>query len=297
MRNFVTVVFMIVSLSIIGCASQSRVDTARVELLWPKAAPGQKNIFEGDMPTLTYYLPPKEAASGAAVVICPGGGYRDLAMNHEGHEVAKWLNSLGIAGFILRYRHNGDGYLHPAPLQDAQRAIRAVRSRAAEFNIDRNKIGIIGFSAGGHLASTAGTHFTENSYHPRDAVDEVSCRPDFMILLYASVSLLEKGRHGGSLRHILGENPAGELVRSLSNETQVTAETPPAFLVHCKDDPICPAEHSIDFCQALQKAGVEAEICLYEKGGHGFGLGRKNNPASSWPARCAVWLRTQKLCR
>jgi acetyl esterase/lipase len=274
-------------------ASEQANVSQKIELLWPTGAPGARGTEDGDKPTLTIYLPPNEKATGTAVVICPGGGYGHLAMDHEGHQVARWLNSFGVAGFILKYRHrnSGAGYGHPAPLQDAQRAVSMVRSRAEQWNIDPNRIGILGFSAGGHLASTAGTHFHKGSTDAKDPIDRVSCRPDFMVLIYPVISLLEWCAHSGSRRNLLGENPDEKLVENLSNEKQVTSETPPTFLVHTDEDNGVPAENSIYFYLALRKAKVPAEMHIYRKGRHGFGLGQKHGPVSSWPLRCADWMR------
>jgi hypothetical protein len=228
----------------------------KVELLWPNGAPGAKGSEDGDKPTLTIYLPPKEKATGAAVVICPGAGYG-----------------------------------HPAPLQDAQRAVRMVRCRAKEWSIDPNRIGILGFSAGGHLASSAGTHFQQRYSDIEDEIDNSSCRPDFMILIYPVITLARPYTHGGSRFNLLGNNPDMELIENLSNDKQITPETPPTFLVHSNDDKAVPPENSINFYLALRKAGVPAEMHIYERGGHGYGLGRQNTAESSWPARCADWLR------
>jgi len=267
----------------------------KVELLWPAGAPGAKGTAEGDKPTLTIYLPAKDKATGAAVVICPGGGYGHLAMDHEGHQIAQWLNSFGVAGLIVKYRHHGTGYGHPAPLQDAQRAVRMARSRAGQWNIDPARIGILGFSAGGHLASTAGTHFDKGNAGAKDPIDRVSCRPDFMVLIYPVVSFTQWYTHKGSRRNLLGDNPDKELIESLSNEKQVTPETPPTFLVHTYEDTGVPAENSIYFYLALRKAKVPAEMHLYHKGRHGFGLGKTVGPVSSWSVRCADWMRSQGL--
>jgi len=268
-----------------------------VALLWPDGAPGAKGSDDGDKPSLTLYLPTKENANGAAVVICPGGGYGHLAMDHEGHQIAEWLNSLGVAGFILQYRHSrsGAGYGHPAPLQDAQRAIRMVRSRAEQWNVDPRRIGIIGFSAGGHLASSAGTHFQTRYSEARDAIDEFSCRPDFMILGYPVISFTEWYTHSGSRRNLLGKDPERELVENLSNEKRVTPQTPPTFLVLANDDKPVPPENSIYFYLALRKAKVPAEMHIYEKGGHGFGPGAEKGAVSSWMTRCADWMRGRGL--
>jgi acetyl esterase/lipase len=270
-------------------------DAAKVELLWPGGAPGAKGDADGDKPSLTIYLPPQNKATGAAVVICPGGGYGHLAMDHEGHQVAQWLNSLGVAGFILKYRHRGTGYGHPAPLQDAQRAIRMVRSRAKEWSVRPDRIGIMGFSAGGHLASTAGTHFDKGKPDAADPVDRASCRPDFMVLVYPVISFTEPFTHVGSRKNLLGENPDPKLVESLSNEKQVTAETPPTFLVHTNEDPGVPAENSVAFYLALRRAKVPAEMHIYAKGPHGFGLGKKGEPMATWPDRCVDWMRGRGL--
>ena len=269
----------------------------RVELLWPDGAPSAKGSAEGDKPTLTIYLPPEEKATGAAVVICPGGGYGHLAMDHEGHQIAQWLNSFGVAGFILKYRHSnsGAGYGHPAPLQDAQRAVRTVRARAKEWKVDPEKIGILGFSAGGHLASSAGTHFQNRYSRVKDSIDSVSCRPDFMILIYPVISFTEWCAHSGSRRNLLGKNPDKELVENLSNEKQVTSQTPPTFLVHGNDDTGVPPENSIFFYLALRKAKVPAEMHIYENGRHGFGLGQNHGAVSSWPLRCEEWMRGRGL--
>jgi acetyl esterase/lipase len=268
-----------------------------VEPLWADGAPGAKGTEQGDKPTLTIYLPEKEKATGTAVVICPGGGYGHLAVDHEGHQVAQWLNSFGVAGFILKYRHrnSGAGYDHPAPLQDAQRAIRTVRARAKEWNLDPDKIGILGFSAGGHLASSAATHFRNRYSDVKDSIDRVSCRPDFVILIYPVISFTEWFTHKGSRRNLLGKNPPDDLVESLSNEKQVTPQTPPAFLVHGNNDTGVPPENSIFFYLAMRKAKVPAEMHIYENGKHGFGLGKKHGPVSSWPLRCQKWMKARGL--
>jgi acetyl esterase/lipase len=273
----------------------------RIELLWTEGAPGAKGDAEGDKPSLTIYLPaqvpaglpPEQKATGAAVVICPGGGYGHLAVDHEGHQIAQWLNSLGVAGFIVKYRHrnSGAGYGHPAPLLDAQRAVRMVRSRAAEWGVDPGRIGILGFSAGGHLASTAGTHFDNGDPNAKDPIDRAGCRPDFMVLVYPVISLTESFTHGGSRQNLLGKEPDPNLVEYLSNDKQVTPQTPPTFLVHTYEDTAVPAENSIYFYLALRRAKVPAEMHLYQKGQHGFGLGKQLAATSSWPAQCAEWLR------
>jgi acetyl esterase/lipase len=264
----------------------------KVELLWPDRAPGTTGDAAGDKPTLTIYLPPQEKATGASMVICPGGGYGALAMDHEGHQIAQWLNSFGVAGFIVTYRHRnrGAGYGHPIPLLDAQRAIRTVRSRAQEWGVDPGRIGILGFSAGGHLASSAATHFNESFGEPKDAIDRVSCRPDFAVLIYPVIAFGTPFTHVGSQKNLLGPNPDPALVEKMSNEKQVTPQTPPTFLVHTWEDTVVPAENSIYFYLALRRARVPAEMHIFLKGQHGFGLGRNVGAASAWPGLCQKWM-------
>ena len=267
----------------------------KVEYLWSDGVPGAKGDTENDKPALTIYLPSKEKANGTAVVICPGGGYGGLSFDHEGHEIAKWLNSNGIAGFIVKYRCKGTGYQHPYPLLDAQRAIRTVRSRAKNFNIDPSKIGIIGFSAGGHLASTTGTHFDAGKPDANDVIDKVSCRPDFMLLIYPVITMTQDFCHTGSRDNLLGPNPNKKLTEDMSTELRVTPQTPPTFLVHTGEDTGVPAENSISFYLALRKANVPAELHVFQKGPHGYGLADNLPTASAWPDMCLKWLKNIKL--
>lgn len=281
-----------------AAAGQAAEGEPKVIKLWPEGTPGAKGTEPADVPEVTVYLPKPELANGAAVVICPGGGYGMHAVEHEGTEVAAWLNSLGVAGFVLKYRL-GPRYHHPAMLQDAGRAIRTVRARANEWKLDPKRVGIIGFSAGGHLASTAGTHFDAGKPDATDPIERVSSRPDVLILVYPVIALATPHTHKGSLRNLLGENPSKELVESLSNETQVTKETPPTFLAHTNADTGVVPENSILFALALRKAGVPVELHLFEKGQHGLGLGSGSkqfkiapDPAfSAWPGLCATWLK------
>ncbi len=268
---------------------------SKVELLWPDGAPGAQGTKDDDKPTLAISLPPADKATGAAVIVCPGGGYRGLAMSYEGIEVGQWLNDHGIAAFVLKYRHKGTGYEHPSPLDDAQRAIRTVRARAAEFGVDPQRIGILGFSAGGHLASSAGTHFDKGNPDSPDKIQRVSCRPDFLILCYPVISFVAPQTHQGSKKNLLGENPDPKLVESMSSELQVTPETPPAFLFHTNEDSGVPPENSVLFYLALRKSGVPAELHIYEKGPHGVGLGQKLPAVNSWPDRCIDWLKGRGL--
>ncbi len=278
----------------LGLTLYAASDAPKVELLWPHGAPGAVGAEERDKPSLTIYLPPAERATGTAVVVCPGGGYGGLAVGHEGKDPAEWLNRHGIAAFVLRYRL-GPRYHHPAPLQDAQRAMRIVRSRAREWQVDPKRVGIWGFSAGGHLASTAATHFDEGKPDADDAIERVGCRPDFAILCYPVITLRPPYAHIGSRRNLLGDKPSEELVESLCNDKQVTAKTPPTFLFHTNADTAVPPENSILFYQALRKAKVPAELHIYEEGPHGVGLAVGRGAASAWPDQLAAWLRTRGL--
>jgi acetyl esterase/lipase len=282
-------------------AALQAADTHAVMPLWPLGAPGAKGTDpDKDVPGVTVFLPPSETATGAAVVVCPGGGYGMLAVDHEGKQVAEWLNGLGIAAFVLKYRL-GPRYHHPAMLHDASRAIRTVRALAAKWNLDPHRIAILGFSAGGHLASTAGTHFDAGHPGADDPIERVSSRPDRLILIYPVVTLATEHAHRGSLRNLLGENPAKELIELLSNERQVTKDTPPAFLAHTNADEGVPAENSILFALALRKKGVPVELHLFERGQHGLGLGSgapqlkiAADPAfGAWPKLCETWLKNQ----
>ncbi len=261
----------------------------RIELLWPDGAPGAVGNEEADRPTLSIYLPEGTEAAATGVVVCPGGGYRTLAMDHEGDQVARWLNSLGVAAFVLKYRL-GPRYRHPAPLQDVQRAIRSVRYRAAELRVSPERIGVWGFSAGGHLAATAATHFDSGNPLAADPVERLSCRPDFAILAYPVISFTTEYAHKGSRSFLLGEDPDPQLVESLSLEKRVRADTPPTFLFHTAEDRAVPPENSVLFYLALRKAGVPAELHIYERGRHGVGLAPHDAVLSSWVSRLRDWL-------
>lgn len=265
-----------------------------MELLWPKGAPLAMGDGERDKPTLSVYLAPSEKANGGSVVVCPGGGYGTLAKSHEGHDIAVWYNALGVSAFVLTYRHSP--YRHPVPMLDVQRAIRTVRSRAAEWKIDAGRIGVMGFSAGGHLASTAVTHFDEGKVDAEDPVDRVSCRPDWGVLVYPVIALDQPWTHQGSKKNLLGDavNDAA-LVEDLSTYRRVTEKTPPCFLFHTNGDTGVPPENSVDFYLALRKAKVPAELHIYEKGPHGVGLAPKDPVLSTWPARLAQWLEIRGI--
>ena len=265
--------------------------------LWEGDAPGALGSEEKDIPTAIVYLPAKTSTPTGAIVICPGGGYGTLAMDHEGHQIAAWANDMGLAGIIVSYRHRGRGYGHPAPMLDAQRAIRLTRQHAAEWNIDPNKVGVLGFSAGGHLVTTVLTHFDAGDANAKDAVDRQSCRPDFGIVCYAVIALGEDFTHVGSMANLLGKNPDPGLVKSLSNEKQVTAETPPCFVWSTAEDKAVPVENSLRFVSALAKAGVPVELHVFPKGQHGIGLGADIPGASQWPSLCHDWLRRLQVAK
>lgn len=261
----------------------------KIEFLWPDGAPGALGSEEADRPNLTIYLP-KTNFVQSGVIVCPGGSYGMLAVDHEGKQIADWLNARGVAAFVLRYRL-GPRYHHPIELGDAQRALRFVRYHAAEYGLAADKIGIWGFSAGGHLASTAGTHFDSGKGDATDPIDRVGSRPDFMILAYPVISLTTQYVHRGSLRNLLGENPDPQVAASLSNETQVTAQTPPTFLFHTTTDTGVPPENSVLFYLALRKAGVPAEMHIYEQGPHGVGLALFDPFLSAWSRQLEPWMR------
>jgi len=245
-------------------------------------------------PTLEVYLPAKSNATGQALLIFPGGGYSILAYDWEGTDIAKFLNGKGIAGIIVKYRlpsSKSQSDKHIVPLIDAQRAMRMVRAKAPEFHLDANKIGIIGFSAGGHLASTLGTHFEEKVYDPIDAIDQESARPDFMALGYPVITF-GGATHKGSKNNLIGEHPDPELEDYFSNEKQVAEDTPPTFLFHATDDEAVPVENSLLFYQALKDVGVSATMHIYPKGGHGFSLALKDAHLSGWTERMFEWIQS-----
>lgn len=244
-------------------------------------------------PNMDMYPAPANIANGTAVVICPGGGYWGLAFQHEGAQVAEWFNSFGITAFVLKYRLPDDAIMIDkkiGPLQDAQEAVRIVRRNAKEWNINPNKIGIMGFSAGGHLAATLSTHFDDKVYEHKD---NTSVRPDFSILIYPVISMDESITHMGSRESLLGKNPSPETVKYFSNELNVNEKTPPAFLVCSFDDDAVPVQNSVDYFLALKKYNLNSELHIYEKGGHGYGLGKSNGTESNWPEACKNWLKAK----
>jgi acetyl esterase/lipase len=276
------------------------VDTAHGDreflLLWPEGAPGAMGDLPADKPKITVYRAPADKANGAGMIVCPGGGYRNLASDHEGKQVAEWMNTLGLSAFVVQYRV-GPRYRHPAPFQDAQRALRLVRSKAKDFGLDGTRLGIIGFSAGGHLASATGTRFDEGVPHAPDPVERMSSRPDFMILAYPVISLASPFTHKGSLASLLGDRPDPRLMQELSTESRVTPRTPPTFLFHTADDPTVPAENSIAFYSALRAANVAAELHVFAHGPHGVGLAQQDHALSAWPRLCAAWMDAMGFLR
>jgi acetyl esterase/lipase len=265
-------------------------------LLWPTGAPGALGADDTDKPALTIYMPPNTTGPMTAVIIAPGGGYARLSMNLEGRAPANYLNTLGIAAFVLRYRL-GPRYHHPIELGDAQRAIRTVRARAAEWHLAPDRIGFMGFSAGGHLASSASTHFEAGKSDAADPIDRVSSRPDFVVLGYPVISFVEAWTHQGSKTNLLGESPDPALARSLSSETQVTAATPPTFIYHTNADTTVPVENAVAYFLALRKAGVPAEMHIFKNGAHGSGLGQQDAALAEWPRLLANWLRVSGFAK
>jgi len=278
----------------IAVVAQEQIKLPYTVLLWPEGAPGAQGNEEVDKPALTVYPVAGRQKVPTGVVVFPGGGYTHLAMDHEGQQVAGWLNSYGITAFVLRYRL-GPKYHHPIEMQDGQRAVRWVRAHATEFGIDPHRIGVWGFSAGGHLASTVGTHFDEGNTASSDPVERESSRPDFLILAYPVITFEEPYVHRGSRNALLGPNPSPDLIQLLSNERHVTPQTPPTFLFHTSDDPVVPVQNSIDFYLALRAAGVPAEMHLYQHGPHGVGLARNDPELASWPDLLAAWLKARGL--
>ncbi len=277
----------------------------KVLKVWPNGAPNSngmdepevitekghiKNISEAEM---YIYLPDENINTGAAVVICPGGGYWIEAVQHEGFEIAEWLKSRGVAGIILKYRLPY-GH-HEIPSGDARRAMRIVRMNAKEWGINPDKIGIAGSSAGGHLASTVGTRFDTGKKESTDFIEKLSCRPDFMLLLYPVISFREYFGHMGSRKNLIGEGNSWELVEKYSNELHVTPQTPPTFLVLADDDKGVPPRNSVEFYLALKKNNVPAEMHIFQKGGHGFGITKKNLPSDQWPNLFLDWLKALKI--
>lgn len=296
------ILFMLFSMSVFQLAVAQNVIK-----LWPNGAPGNnecpqpEETFEGKMvrfvsePTLTIYTPDKDKNTGAAIVICPGGGYWIEAMDHEGYAYAEYLQSKGITGIVLKYRLPY-GH-HEIPLMDAQHAIRTVRYNAVAWGVDPGKIGISGFSAGGHLASTAATHFDKGKAVTDNPIEKVSCRPDFAVLVYPVITFNEQWGHMGSRENLMGKNHDLKLINYYSNELQVTVETPPTFLVLADDDKSVPPRNSIEFYSALKEKGVSAELHIFREGGHGFGMTKKGKPHDQWPQLLMDWMKAEKILK
>jgi acetyl esterase/lipase len=277
-------------------------------LLWPEGHPANqgdepKTVDSPEWtervtksPTLTTFLPDGDKRNGAAIVICPGGGYSGLAMQKEGLEVAEWARSKGIVGVVLRYRCGGGKNQQPVPLEDAKRAIRTMRAKADELGVDPNRIGILGFSAGGHLASSVATMFEEGA-HTEDSIDQLSSRPDFAVLVYPVITLVDECMHRGSRNNLLGADASEELAAEWSTNRRVTEKTPPTFLVHASDDKGVPVKNSLLFYEALVAKGVPAELHVYEIGGHGFGMFRESRPADKWPDQLERWLKQRGIIK
>jgi acetyl esterase/lipase len=272
--------------------------------LWPEGVPGAKagggeervedgRVYNVQVPTMVFYPAPAQIANGTAVIVAPGGGYQRLAVSHEGTEVTRRLNALGISAFVLKYRLVEFG--HPAPLQDVLRAIRIVRAGAAGFSAKPDRIGVFGSSAGGHLAATAATLFAHADGRTGSALDKTSARPDFIALLYPVITMDSPFGHAGSRRNLLGERPDPSRLDLLSVEKQVTKDTPPVFIVHTAEDASVPVENSLLFYQALRRSGVPVEMHLFEKGPHGFGTAAGLGTTSDWPRRLEEWLRSRGL--
>ena len=261
-----------------------------VVLLWPAGAPEALGDADEDKPTLTVFLPAGLNATKTGVVVAPGGGYQHLATEKEGYAIAEWLNARGVAAFVLKYRL-GPKYHHPVEMWDAQRAIRMVRAHAAEYGIAADHVGMWGFSAGGHLTATAGTQFDWGKADSTDVVERQGSRPDFLVLGYPVITMMEPYVHHGSLKNLLGDDPDPALARSLSAETRVTTDTPPTFLFSTTDDKTVPVMNSVMFYEALVKAGVPAEMHIFQQGAHGAGLAAANPQLSVWPDLVAKWMR------
>lgn len=273
--------------------------------LWPEGTPGEvvspkpEETFEGKRvrfvsePTLTVYLPSKANNTGAAVIICPGGGYGIEAMDHEGYEVAEFLQNHGIAGIVLKYRLPfGHSEL---PLQDAQQAMRLVRFHAEEWQLDTKRIGIAGFSAGGHLASTLSTHYDSGTMDSKSPVARIGCRPDFSVLIYPVITFKEEWGHMGSRENLIGKTHDWKIIGNFCNELQVNSKTPPAFLALADDDTAVPPRNSIEYYLALKREGIPAELHIFREGGHGFGMHKTGKPHDQWPLMVVEWMKSMKF--
>jgi len=287
-RLFLIAVIVVAALVFgIGRVSFAEKNGERIPI-WDGDPPDAMGKADADIPTLSVFLPKDAAKPCAAVMVCPGGGYGGLAFDYEGEEIAQWLNSFGVAGFVLKYRLSP--YRHPIPMTDAQRALRLIRANAEKWNIDPGRLGVMGFSAGGHLSATVSTHYDKGDPAAKDPVDRQSCRPDFSILCYPVISMTPPHGHAGSRENLLGDKPSEEPSILLSNEKQVTKDTPPAFIFHTADDQIVPVNDSIMYFTALRENGVSAELHVYEHGRHGVGLAQEIPSLKTWPGLLRDWM-------
>ena len=292
-----------ISLLLVVCAAQAQkppehqlnfVAEPQTFPLWEHGAPGALGTAEEDTPTITVYPPLDPTRSGTAILIAPGGSYRMLASNHEGRQFANLFNGMGVTAFVLKYRL-GPKYHNPVELEDAQRAIRWVRAHAQQYGYQADRVGMMGFSAGGHLASTAATRFDSGKPDAADPIDHVGCRPDFLILAYPVITMLPPYAHEGSVENLLGQNPSADLRRKMSNESNVTPQTPPTFLLSTTADTLVLPENTVNFYLALRKAGVPAEMHVFERGPHGVGLDLEDPVLGIWPTLLTNWLRERGL--
>lgn len=259
-----------------------------VLLLWPDGAPGAKGDQEADQPRMVWFPAPADAAVGACVIVCPGGGYGGLSWEKEGTKFAEFFNGFGVSAYVLQYRVAP--YKHPVPMEDGQRAIRIARAQAAQRGYRADRIGVMGFSAGGHLVTTLATHFDAGNAQSTDPIDLVGCRPDFLIAAYPVITMTDPYTHAGSRWNLLGKTPDPAMIELLSNEKQVTAETPPTFLFHTANDDAVPSENSTYFYNALRKAGVPAEMHIFADGPHGVGLAEDDPELKVWPSLLQAWM-------
>ncbi len=296
LRRCFTALLLFASVSAAQPQAPLAIKDGEVLPLWPGGAPGAQGTADADVPALTVFLPRTMTANTPAMIVCPGGGYSNLASNHEGRQVANYLNSLGMAAFVLRYRL-GPRYHHPIELGDAQRAIRTVRSHAADWRIDPSRIGIMGFSAGGHLAMSASTWPETVNATANDAIDRAASRPDFAVLGYPVISMTAAWTHKGSKRNLLGDEPDEALAKKLSGELAVTKDTPPTFIFQTNEDSTVPAENAVQYYLALRQAGVPAEMHVFEKGPHGVGLANNDPALSAWSGLLTNWLRVRGVIK
>lgn len=280
---------------ILGCALSAFAEPPAEQKLWPNGAPMKTDRQVVD-PYYLFYPADSAKNTGTAVVIFPGGGYWNVVMDREGSRLAEWLNTIGINGIVVNYRRGVDCQ-YPVPLMDAQRAIRTVRYHAADWGIDSERIGVMGFSAGGHLAASSGVHYDVGKSAAADSIDRLNSRPDFMILVYPVITMNDEFTHAGSKKNLLGETPTPDLVKYMSLETQITAETPPTFLILSNADTGVPAENSVGFYLGLRKAGVPAEMHIFGPGNHGFDMGLGDPVLSIWPELCKNWLAWRGLLK